>query len=109
MRKYYLNSDLFILPSYYEGLPNVLLDAMNHEVPIISTNCSGASDILQGNSGGFIVPVNNQKELEKKIIFIIKDYSVAKKKVLKAKKKLYKFSDINLIKYYKLLCDIYRN
>lgn len=109
LRKYYLNSDLFILPSYYEGLPNVLLDAMNHEVPIISTNCSGASDILQGDSGGFIVPVNNQKELEKKIIFIIRNYSVAKNKVLKAKKKLYKFSDINLIKYYKLLCDICGN
>ena len=109
LRKYYLNSDLFILPSYYEGLPNVLLDAMNHEVPIISTNCSGARDILKGDSGGFIVPINDQKELEKKIIFIIKNYSIAKNKVLKAKKKLYEFSDINLIKYYKLLCDIYRN
>ena len=108
LSKYYLNSDLFVLPSYYEGLPNVMLDAMNHEIPIISTNCSGASDILQKNSGGFIIPINNQYKLEKKIIYVMENYLIAKNKVLRAKKKLHKFSDINLDKYYKLLCDMNR-
>ncbi len=107
LNKYYLNSDLFVLPSYYEGLPNVLIDAVNNEIPIISTNCSGASDILHKNSGGFIVPINNQNELEKRIIFVMENYFIAKNKVLRAKKKLFKFSDINLDKYYKLLCDIH--
>tara|TARA_B100001250_G_scaffold42376_1_gene33503 strand:+ start:822 stop:1934 length:1113 start_codon:yes stop_codon:yes gene_type:complete len=106
LTKYYFNSDLFILSSYYEGLPNVLLDAMNYEIPIISSNCSGASDILQKNSGGFIVPINDQKELEKKIIFVMKNYPIAKKKIIKAKKKIHMFSDTNLIKYYKLLSNI---
>ena len=78
LKKYYLNSDLFVLPSYYEGLPNVLIDAVNNEIPIISTNCSGASDILHKNSGGFIVPVNNQNELEKRIIFVMENYFIAK-------------------------------
>ena len=109
LKKYYFNSDLFVLPSYYEGLPNVLIDAVNNEIPIISTNCSGASDILHKNSGGFIVPVNNQNELEKRIIFVIENYFIAKNKVLRAKKKLHKFSDINLGKYYKLLCDIHNH
>tara|TARA_B100000989_G_scaffold204177_1_gene154520 strand:- start:1825 stop:2937 length:1113 start_codon:yes stop_codon:yes gene_type:complete len=109
LKKYYSNSDLFVLPSYYEGLPNVLIDAVNNEIPIISTNCSGASDILHKNSGGFIIPINNQHELEKKIIFVMKNYFLAKNKVLSAKKRLYKFSDINLDKYYNLLCDIYSN
>ena len=109
MSKYYLNSDLFVLPSYYEGLPNVLLDAMNHELPIISTDCSGASDILQKNSEGFIIPINNQKELEKKIIFTMKNYSSAKRKIIKAKKKIHMFSDKNLFKYYELFCDISRH
>ena len=106
LNKYYLNSDLFVLPSYYEGLPNVMLDAMNHEIPIISTNCSGASDILQKNSGGFIVPINDQNELEKKIVFVMKNYSIAKKKIINAKKKIHMFSDKNLIKYYELFCNI---
>ena len=106
MNKYYLNSDLFVLPSYYEGLPNVMLDAMNHEIPIISTNCSGASDILQKNSGGFIIPINDQNELEKKIVFVMKNYSIAKNKIINAKKKIHMFSDKNLIKYYELFCNI---
>ena len=106
LNKYYLNSDLFVLPSYYEGLPNVMLDAMNHEIPIISTNCSGASDILQKNSGGFIIPINDQNELEKKIVFVMKNYSIAKKKIINAKKKIHMFSDKNLIKYYELFCNI---
>ena len=106
LNKYYLNSDLFVLPSYYEGLPNVMLDAMNHEIPIISTNCSGASDILQKNSGGFIIPINDQNELEKKIVFVMKNYSIAKNKIINAKKKIHMFSDKNLIKYYELFCNI---
>jgi len=106
LNNHYLNSDLFVLPSYYEGLPNVLIDAVNYEIPIISTNCSGASDILQKNSGGFIIPVNNQKELEKKIIFIMKNYSIAKRKIIEAKKKIHMFSDTNLIKYYEFFCNI---
>ena len=107
--KYYLNSDLFILPSYYEGLPNVLLDAMNYEIPIISTNCSGASDILQNEYKGCIIPIDDQKELEKKIVFVMKNYSIAKKRIIKIKKKIHMFSDKNLIKYYELFCDIYRH
>ena len=39
----------------------------------------------------------------------MKNYFLAKDKVLSAKKRLYKFSDINLDKYYNLLCDIYSN
>ena len=109
LSKYYLNSDLFVLPSYYEGLPNVLLDALNHEIPIISTDCSGASDILQKNSRGFIVPINDQKMLEKKIIFIMKNYSTAKRNIIKAKKKIHMFSDENLFKYYELFCNISRH
>tara|TARA_B100001250_G_C19656830_1_gene725228 strand:- start:212 stop:1039 length:828 start_codon:yes stop_codon:yes gene_type:complete len=106
LNNYYLSSDLFVLSSYYEGLPNVLIDAMNYEIPIISTDCSGASDILQKNSGGFIIPINNQKELEKKIIFIMKNYSIAKRKIIKAKKKIHMFSETNLIKYHELFCNI---
>ena len=37
----------------------------------------------------------------------MENYFIAKNKVLRAKKKLFKFSDINLDKYYKLLCDIH--
>ena len=97
----FLKSDLFILNSFYEGLPNVLIDAVNFEVPCISTDVSGARDILVNEKGGYIVPINNQHELEKKIKHVIENYPRAKKKAKYAKSKIKRFGKINLIFFYK--------
>ena len=101
VKQYFLKSDLFILNSFYEGLPNVLIDAVNYEVPCISTDVSGARDILNNGKGGYIIPINNQHELEKKIHHIIKNYSEAQKKATYAKSKIKKFGNKNLLIFYK--------
>ena len=67
IKSHFLKSDLFILNSFYEGLPNVLIDAVNYEIPCISTNVSGAKDILINGKGGYIIPIDNQLMLEKKL------------------------------------------
>ena len=105
VKKYFLKSHLFVMPSYYEGLPNALIDSVYYRIPAISSDCSGASDILRGNKGGYIVPVNNSKELQKKIIYTIKNYKKAKKKIQYAKNFLANFSDFNCQKYFKLICN----
>ena len=52
--KYYKKSKIFILNSVYEGLGNVLVDAVNYNIPIITTNCkSGPSEIIDYGKGGF--------------------------------------------------------
>ena len=38
-KKYYKIAKLFVLTSFFEGLPNVLLEAMNYKLPIVSSNC----------------------------------------------------------------------
>jgi glycosyltransferase involved in cell wall biosynthesis len=92
-QKFFKKSKIFILPSLYEGLGNVLIDAVNNEVPCISTNCkSGPSEILLNGKGGFLVPVNDNNSLLKKMIFSIENYKISKKKILYAKKYLYRFS-----------------
>ena len=51
---YLLKSDLFVLSSIFEGLPNVLLEALTLNKFVISTNCStGPSEILLKGKGGF--------------------------------------------------------
>ena len=50
---YISDSDIFILTSKYEGLPNVLIEAQKYDIPIISSNCpTGPSEnLLNGRLG----------------------------------------------------------
>lgn len=54
------NSDIFILPSHYEGFPNALLEAMSSGIACISTNVGAVTDILIHNYNGLIIPINDK-------------------------------------------------
>lgn len=45
----YENANIFILPSLSEGMPNVVLEAMSMELPIIMTDCGGSKELISGN------------------------------------------------------------
>lgn len=72
-------SDLFILSSRAEGMPNSLMEAMAIGLPCISTNCpTGPADLISDGINGYLVPVNNEKELTSAINKIIDnaDFSI---------------------------------
>lgn len=53
---YYKKADVFILGSWYEGFPNVLVEALSYGVPVVSIDCmSGPSDIIAENVNGYLV------------------------------------------------------
>ena len=60
LKNYYLNADVFILSSNWEGLPITLLDAMNFGLPMIATNVGGCSDVISHGYNGFLVPIKAQ-------------------------------------------------
>jgi len=99
------HSDVFILSSVYEGLPNVLLEAICLKKFIISSNCpTGPKEILNNGKGGLLFKPKNYKELAKEIIYFHNN----KKKCLKMFKNSYeglKRFDLkkNLNKYYELI------
>ena len=101
LKSFFLKSDLFVLSSYYEGLPNVLIDAVNYEVPCLATDVSGVRDILIQGKGGLITPNNDQQKLEKNIEYSLKNYSKLKKMTLIAKKKIFRFTNINCVLMHK--------
>jgi GalNAc-alpha-(1->4)-GalNAc-alpha-(1->3)-diNAcBac-PP-undecaprenol alpha-1,4-N-acetyl-D-galactosaminyltransferase len=103
LHKYYLKADLFVLPSYYEGLSNALIDAVNYQVPCIASNCSGSNDILANGRGGYIFNINNQSQLQNKIEIILNNHSYAIKKTYYAKKFINRFTHKNLLTFYKVL------
>ncbi|MDB9827290.1 glycosyltransferase, partial [Candidatus Pelagibacter sp.] len=103
LHKYYDESHLFVLNSYYEGLPNILIEAINNNVPCVATDCSGTQDILMNNKGGFIVPVADSDAMINKIKYIIKNYKNSVHRTKISKKYIFRFDQKNCNKYYTLL------
>lgn len=63
-----LNSDLILLPSYFEGLPTVLVEACMTNTPIIAANCqTGPSEIVEEGVNGYLFKVGDSKDLYNKI------------------------------------------
>ena len=70
---YIKKSQLFILSSTYEGLPNVLLEALVLRKFIISSNCqTGPSEILLNGNGGLLFKVKDHRLFRKKFCFFLK-------------------------------------
>jgi glycosyltransferase involved in cell wall biosynthesis len=101
-------TELFILSSKYEGLPNVLLEALALKKFIISSNCpTGPKEILLNGKGGLLFNVSNHNQLSKKILYYIKNKKRCLKMLRYAIQNLYRFDyQKNLNKYLNLVNQI---
>ena len=95
-------SDVFILSSKFEGLPNVLLEAAVLKKFIISTKCpTGPKEILLNGKGGLFFKIGNYKDLSNKIVFYNNNKKKLKQRTLATFKNLRKYDfDNNLKRYY---------
>ena len=90
LENYYTSSKIFILASLYEGLPNALIYSLNYNLPSISTDCSGAKDILGKNYKDF-VKHDDAKKLAKKMINMIENYNIKLRNLSKKRYNLHLF------------------
>lgn len=67
------DSKVFVLSSNYEGMPNALIEAMCLGLPVISTNVSGASDLIENNINGIIIDVNSEEQLTNAMFKMLED------------------------------------
>ncbi len=68
VKDYYLQSEIYVLSSSFEGFPNVLVEALSNSCICIATDCpTGPSEIIQHELNGILVENENQAELTKSI------------------------------------------
>jgi glycosyltransferase involved in cell wall biosynthesis len=98
-------TDIFVLSSRYEGLPNVLLEALVLNKFVISSDCpTGPKEILLNGKGGLIFKTGNYKDLAKKILFFKTNKNKCDKLLKVAVKNLNRFDyKKNLMNYYNLV------
>lgn len=68
-------SKIFTLPSYTEGFPNVVLEAMATKNSIVATKVGAIPEMLE-NQAGILVDLADQKDLEKALKFLLQDNSL---------------------------------
>lgn len=66
-------ADVFVLPSYNEGLPMAILEAMGWGLPIIATPVGGIPDLVISQQNGLLVAPGNIQELSQAIQLLIED------------------------------------
>lgn len=82
---FFQRADIFVLPTFNECFPLVLLEAMEQGLPCISSAIGGTPEIVDEGKTGFLVPCREVQPLAERIGFLLKD-EVLRKKLGKAGK-----------------------
>jgi glycosyltransferase involved in cell wall biosynthesis len=73
------NADLFVLPSFNEGLPNVVLEASASGVPSVATAVFGTPEVLHEGVNGYLVQAGNSAALAVRIVDLLGDAALRRR------------------------------
>jgi glycosyltransferase involved in cell wall biosynthesis len=71
-------ADLLVLPSLYEGLPNVVLEAMRFAKPVVATAAPGTTEVVENGRTGLLVPPGDPPALAQAIRTVLRDPELAR-------------------------------
>ncbi len=72
-------ADALVLPSRYEGLPNVVLEAMQAGKPVVATAAPGTTEVVVDGQTGLLVPVGDHVALTRALRAVIDDPALARR------------------------------
>jgi colanic acid/amylovoran biosynthesis glycosyltransferase len=90
----YDTADIFVLPSFAEGVPVVLMEAMAKEIPCITTHIAGIPELIKDNEDGMLIAPSDIFTLADKIELLLKDMQLRKKIGINARKKVIYMYDL---------------
>jgi len=71
--EYYSSASVFVLPSYYEAFPKVLIEAMACETPVVTSRMGGTVDSVRDGENGYFVQYGRPEQIAEAIVRILKD------------------------------------
>lgn len=76
VQPFYATADMVVLPSHSEGSPNVLLEAMGAEVPVVATAVGGVPEIVEDETSALLVPPDDPPAMANAICRLVKDFEL---------------------------------
>lgn len=87
--------DIFVLSSLWEGTPNVVLEALAYNKPVVATRVGGVPEIIEEGVTGLLVEPANAQALADAILWVLENPEKARKMAEKGKEKVEKFFPIH--------------
>jgi len=97
VRSYIEQCSVFVLPSYREGMPRSVLEAMSMGRAIITTDAPGCRDTVVNNENGYLVPVKSIKELSIAMLKLIDNRQAIRKMGIKSRKMAEESFDVSKV------------
>ncbi|MBF2051304.1 MAG: glycosyltransferase [Leptolyngbya sp. IPPAS B-1204] len=73
VRQHMQATDVFVLPSFAEGVPVSLMEALAAGVPVVTTQIAGVSELVENGVSGYLVPPGNAALLAERIATLLAD------------------------------------
>lgn len=90
-------SDIFVLPTLFEGMSNAIMEAMTCELPIITTDIPENKELIENDRSGLLIPAKNSASLTEAIEKIISDKYLREDLGKNAKEKIKEKLDLKKI------------
>ena len=88
-------ADLFVLPSFVEGVPVSAMEAMAVGVPVIATNIAGTYELVENGKTGILIRPSDAQALADAVIGMIEDYGFRKRAAELARRKVVDEFDVD--------------
>ncbi|HIP47360.1 MAG TPA: glycosyltransferase family 1 protein [Lutibacter sp.] len=100
IQQYYQVAEIFINPTYTEGFPRVLIEAMASGLPIVTTNAGGIKDILDTKQLDYMVDINDRDMFSEQLKSLLDDKEMQKELGEENLQKVKRYSTENVAKMY---------
>lgn len=90
-------SDIFVLPTLFEGMSNAIMEAMSCGLPIITTDIAENKELIENKKSGILISTQNATEIQKNVLRLLKNESLRKSLGENARNSIKKLCDLDII------------